>query len=81
MDATYSTFVGDRGRLVLPAGLRASQRWHQGTPLLLVETPGGVVILTREQGKALVREQLSGESLVDALLAERREAARREDVA
>lgn len=72
--------VGDRGRLVLPAQLRESQSWEQGTPLLFVETPRGVVVTTQRQALDLLREQLGGEdSLVDELLAERRRAAELED--
>ena len=81
VDTTYSVVVGDRGRLVLPVELRARQQWEQGTPLMLVETAGGVVIMTRSQAKDLVRDQLAGESLVAALVTERRDAARSEDAA
>lgn len=73
--------MGDRGRLVVPAELRARQGWEQGLPLLMIETSGGVVLVTREQAKALIRRQLSGAGLVDALLAERRAAAQAEDAA
>ncbi|MDM4763259.1 AbrB/MazE/SpoVT family DNA-binding domain-containing protein [Galbitalea sp. SE-J8] len=81
MDATYTTSLGDRGRLVVPAALRESQGWTQGTPLLFIETDRAVLVATRAQAKALIRSQLAGADLVDELLAERREAARREDVA
>jgi UDP-N-acetyl-D-mannosaminuronic acid transferase (WecB/TagA/CpsF family) len=40
-----------------------------------MDTPGGVVILTREQLKAQVRADLSGLDLVGELLAERRQQA------
>jgi len=79
MDGTYSIVLGDRGRLVLPAELRARQHWDQGTPLVVIETPAGVVLLSREQAKAAVRRQLAGESLADELLAERRRTAAAED--
>lgn len=65
--------------MVVPAELRARQGWKQGQPLLFVETPDGVVVMTREQAKASLRAQLAGESLVDELLAERRASAHRED--
>ena len=41
----------------------------------------GVVLTTREQAKKLLREQLTGPSLVDELVADRREAAHRDDTA
>lgn len=81
VDTTYGAALGDRGRLVVPAGLRARQQWEQGTPLLFIETPHGVVLTTRDQAKDLLRAQLTGASLVAELLAERRERARRDDAA
>lgn len=81
MDTTFVAPMGDRGRLVIPAELRARQHWDQGVPLLMIEAEGGVVLLTREQAKALIRSQLEGESLLEALLAERRAAAAQDDAA
>ena len=52
-----------------------------GTPLVMVETPDGLVLLTREQLKARVRADLAGLELVEALLAERRARAAVEDAA
>lgn len=81
MDTTFVAPMGDRGRLVIPAELRARQHWDQGVPLLMIEAEGGVVLLTREQAKALIRSQLEGQSLLEALLAERRAAAAQDDAA
>jgi len=81
MNTTFATSLGDRGRLVVPAELRVRQQWDQGTPLLFIETDRGVVLTTREQAKKLLREQLTGPSLVDELVADRRETARRDDTA
>ncbi|WP_083391601.1 MULTISPECIES: AbrB/MazE/SpoVT family DNA-binding domain-containing protein [unclassified Microbacterium] len=81
MDTTFVAPMGDRGRLVIPAELRARQHWDQGVPLLMIEAEGGVVLLTREQAKALIRRQLEGQSLLEALLAERRAAAAQDDAA
>ena len=75
MSGTYATTMGDRGRLVIPAELRARLGLGPGTPVVLVETPRGLVMTSREQAKTLVRGQLAGESLVDTLLAERRSDA------
>ncbi|HMR48034.1 MAG TPA: AbrB/MazE/SpoVT family DNA-binding domain-containing protein [Arachnia sp.] len=81
MSTTFHAPLGDRGRLVVPAELRTHQGWEQGTPLLFIETPNGVVLMTREQAKRSLRDQLAGKSLVDELITERRAAARQDDVA
>lgn len=81
MDTTFSTSMGDRGRLVVPAELRTRQGWEHGTPLLLIETDDGVIVATRDQATKMIREQLSGSSMVDELLAERRATAHTEDAA
>lgn len=81
MDTTFVAPMGDRGRLVVPAELRSRQHWDQGVRLLMIETDGGVILVTREQAKALVRAQLDGSDALAALLAERRAAARAEDTA
>ena len=81
MSTTFHAPLGDRGRLVVPAELRNRQGWRQGDPLLFMETPDGVVLMTREQAKVLVRKQLAGRSLVEELMAERRVVAAREDLA
>ena len=77
---TYQTTVGDRGRLVIPAELRDRAGLTEGTALTLIETPAGVVLLTRPQLQALVRADLAGLDLVGELLAERREEAAAEAV-
>ncbi|SNS50279.1 hypothetical protein SAMN06309944_0541 [Micrococcales bacterium KH10] len=81
MSATFSVALGDRGRLVVPADLRARQNWSQGTPLLLIETDQGVVLTTQDQAKQLIRQQLAGDSLVQELMAERRTQAQQEESA
>lgn len=81
MSGTYSVTMGDRGRLVVPAELRERLDLSAGTPLVLVDTPHGVVMTTRKQLKDLVRADLAGRDLVRELLDERRAAAEREDVA
>lgn len=79
MDTTHTSTLGDRGRLVVPAALREHQRWEQGTPLVFVETPRGVVVATREQLTSIIRDQLAGTSLAEELLTERRAGAMGED--
>jgi hypothetical protein len=45
----------------------------------MVESPNGVVLLTRDQAKDRLRVELGGLKLVDELLAERRQLAAAED--
>jgi AbrB family looped-hinge helix DNA binding protein len=73
--------VGDRGRIVVPADVRERAGLSAGTPLVLIETPDGLILLTREQLKARVRAELAGLDLVNELLAERRAQAEAEDAA
>lgn len=62
--------------MVVPADLRERIGLAAGQPLLLLEAPGGLLLLTREQAKAMIRDNLRGLDLVGDLLAERqREAA------
>lgn len=66
---------GDRGRPVVPAELRQHAGLTAGTPVTLIETADGIVLLAREQLKRLVRRDLAGAGLVGELLADRRRAA------
>ncbi len=81
MSGTYRLTVGDRGRIVVPADVRERAGLAEGTLLILLETPTGLVLLTRDQLKARVRDDLTGLDLVGDLLAERRADAAAEDVA
>jgi AbrB family looped-hinge helix DNA binding protein len=81
MSGTHHVVVGDRGRIVVPAEVRQRAGLNEGTPLVLIETPDGLILLTREQIKARVRADLSGLELVEELLAERRAQADAEDAA
>jgi AbrB family looped-hinge helix DNA binding protein len=72
MSGTYLTQVGDRGRIVLPAELRAEAGLEPGTAVTLVATDSGVVLLTREQLRDWVRRDLEGLDLVHDLLMSRR---------
>jgi AbrB family looped-hinge helix DNA binding protein len=73
--------VGNRGRIVVPAEVRERAGLTEGTPLILLETPTGLVLLTRDQLRARVREDLAGADLVADLLADRRAASAAEDAA
>lgn len=79
--STTNVTLGDRGRLVIPADVRRRQRWGAGTPLIFVDTADGVVVMSREQARERIRQQLEGKELVEELLSERRLEAEREDQA
>jgi AbrB family looped-hinge helix DNA binding protein len=81
MSGTFGVVMGDRGRLVIPAEVRKAAGIDEGTKLVLLPTDGGLVLMTREQLRQRVRDDLAGADLVDELLAERRRAAAAEDVA
>jgi AbrB family looped-hinge helix DNA binding protein len=81
MDGTYRVTMGDRGRLVIPAELRSGMGLTEGTPMVLITGPGGLLLVTQEQLKSLVRADLAGLDLVGELLADRRRQAAAEDAA
>jgi len=66
---------------VVPVEVRERVGLEPGTPLVLLETPSGLVLLTRQQLRDRVRAELAGLDLVSELLAERRAAASVEDAA
>lgn len=79
----FSVTVGARGRVVLPAALRERLGVKEGDRLVLtVEKDGTVKVVSlrdavrRAQG--MFAHLAPGRSLVDELIAERREEARRE---
>lgn len=65
----------------MPAELRTRAGLSEGTPLVVLDTPGGLVLMTRDQLRARVRAELAGLDLVGELLADRRRAADDEDAA
>lgn len=65
--------------MVIPAGLRAEHGIETGSQLILIDTPDGIILATREQALARIREMLTGASLADDLIAERHAEAARED--
>lgn len=79
MSGTHTFTVGDRGRVVLPIALRQRRDWRDGTVLFAVEDGDGVRVMTREELRKVVAEQLRGPSLVDELIAERRAEAARDN--
>ena len=79
MGGIFTVTMGDRGRFVVPAELRDRTGMQEGSVLVLIETERGVVLLSREQAKALVRADLSKLDLVGELLADRRREAALDD--
>jgi AbrB family looped-hinge helix DNA binding protein len=83
--ADHQVVVGDRGRLVLPADVRADMGIETGTRMLLsTERDGSLRLrpyrsIADENRGLLAALEPAGESMVDELLAERRREAARED--
>ncbi|MFM8155987.1 MAG: AbrB/MazE/SpoVT family DNA-binding domain-containing protein [Actinomycetes bacterium] len=67
---SYSLTVGDKGRLVIPAEIRAAHGWESGTAVIAVDAPGGVLLLTLEE--AMERIRTATTVSVDDFLAGRR---------
>ena len=81
MSGTYPLTMGNRGRLVIPIEVRERVGLVEGTPVVLLETSAGLVLLTRQQLRDRVRADLAGLDLVGDLLAERRAEASADDAA
>ena len=81
MSGTYATTMGDRGRLVIPADLRERHHLATGTPLVLIETDRGLIVISRDQLKDVVQSDLDGEGMLEELLADRRRQAAADDTA
>jgi len=71
MSDTSTIPVAQKGRIVIPASVRSRLGWTEGTELVPVETERGLTLVARDDALALVREQLSGSSLAQELIAER----------
>ena len=79
MSGNYSMVVGNKGRVVLPAGLRQERGWDEGTVLVIVRTDRGVLIESRDALLETIQSDLSGTDLVAELISERRAESLRED--
>jgi AbrB family looped-hinge helix DNA binding protein len=78
------THLGDRGRVVLPAGVRRRAGIRPGDRLLVTVEPDGSVRLVRREeairrGLGLFADVVPERSLVEELIAERRAEAELED--
>ena len=78
---THQVTMGERGRLVVPAEVRERAGLDSGSSLILLDTPGGIVLMTREQLRQRVRDDLAGLDLVGDLLDDRRREAASDDAA
>ncbi len=83
-EETYTLTVGDRGRLVLPASVRRDLGLKKGDRVSLkVDADGEMRLISFREAARRARGMYAhlapGRSLVDELIAERREEARRED--
>jgi len=78
-----TTTVGDGGRVVIPAAFRKALSLRKGSTVLLSLQDGEVRIRSREQALKRIQDYICslvppGVSLVDELIKERREEAKRE---
>jgi AbrB family looped-hinge helix DNA binding protein len=78
-----SAHVAENGRLVIPAAIRRALGLESGGDVILRLEKDELRILTKRQqlarAKAMIRRHIpEGRSLVDELIRERREAAKRE---
>ena len=79
MSGTHALVMGDRGRLVIPADVRASAKLAPGTRLILLDSDAGMLLLTVDQARTRLAEQLAGRDVIAELLAERRSESLAED--
>ncbi len=80
MTRTYAVTMGDRGRFVVPRELRDRGGFEPGDVLVLVESPSGVAMISRDRLRDLVQQDPSDRDLVAELLSDRRREASRDDV-
>lgn len=75
MSDTLAVQVGEKGRVVVPASIRARHRWEVGSTLVAVDTELGVLLADRSALEELVRARLAGLDLLGELIADRRREA------
>ncbi|GAA4162719.1 hypothetical protein GCM10022286_22070 [Gryllotalpicola daejeonensis] len=79
MSGTFHMTVGNKGRVVLPADVRARHNWAEGSVLIAVETADGVLLVERSELLKQIQAKLSDTNILEELFAERRAEAARED--
>ena len=75
-ESAHAITVGEKGRVVLPAPLRARHGWDVGARLVAVDTDLGAVLVSAEDALRWLRARWDGRDLVAELLAERRREVR-----
>ena len=80
----YSVELGDRGRIVIPAEVRRRLGLKEGDKIALTVEPDGEIRLlsfreVARRARGMFAHIAPGRSLVDELIAERREEARMEE--
>lgn len=57
--------------MVIPAHVRTALDWHQGTRMILMEAEEGMLLMSVDQARAVLKKQIGDRSLADELIAER----------
>jgi len=78
MGDTLAVQVGHKGRVVVPASIRARHDWREGSTLVALDTPIGVLLAHRSAVEDLVRSRLAGHDPLAELLSDRRRDAEHE---
>jgi len=71
MSDTLAVQVGDKGRIVVPAAIRARHDWVEGSTLVALDTAVGVLLADRSAIESLVRARLAGRLELPVLSADR----------
>lgn len=75
MSDTLAVQVGNKGRVVVPASIRARHQWVEGSTLVALDTELGVLLADQSAVERLVRARLAGTDLLADLLTDRRREA------
>jgi len=75
MSDTTSLVMGERGRLVIPAHVRARHGLKAGSRLILVDEDESLVLMTRDELQTQVWADMAGSGLAEQLIADRRREA------
>ena len=78
MSDTLAVQVGHKGRIVVPASIRARHEWVEGSTLVALDTAIGVLLADRNAVESLVRSRLAGLDPLAELLSDRRHDAQRD---
>jgi bifunctional DNA-binding transcriptional regulator/antitoxin component of YhaV-PrlF toxin-antitoxin module len=71
--------VVQNGAVTIPTDYFEAHGWRDGTVLVVLDGDDGLLITSRDDLERKVQADLARTNLVDELLRERREAARREN--